>query len=380
MKTRRRPIGILGLLAACAVAVMLRAATTGAGAAGNTERPARAAPPSPGPSAAPVASGRALRAHFYDVGQGLAVLVDLPDDHHVLVDTGDSAGRSGCGDVCATSERHLLERLRADLAGAPIDVLWITHQHSDHIGAAADVIDALPVKLYVDNGRDARKPEVARAHRAADARGVAVRVVDPDHPDWPGPAFAGASVRPVVPDRWPQGCSHDANECSIALRFDFGASSVLLTGDAEHAEESALGGLSPVTLLQVAHHGSETSTSPAFLSKTRPRYAVISAGKPGEGLNAGYCLPRALIVERLTRVLGGAGLSTLQSFDGDRCDTSGPSDWRPVPTSDRLWATERDGDVVLTTQGDGRFERDAMLAPVAPLPASPRFSGEGVER
>jgi hypothetical protein len=141
------------------------------------------------------------------------------------------------------------------------------------------------------------------------------------------------------------------------LRIDFAASSVLLTGDAEHAEEAALEGLSPVTLLQVAHHGSATSTSPAFLSRTHPRYAVVSAGHPNEGLNATYCLPRALVVQRLTRVLGGAGVSTLQAFDGDRCDTATPADWISVPTSDRLWATERDGDVVLTTRGDGAFLR-----------------------
>ena len=85
----------------------------------------------------------------------------------------------------------------------------------------------------------------------------------------------------------------------------------------------------------------------------RPRYAVISVGRPGEGLNAGYCLPRALVVQRLTRVLGGGGAETLQAFDGDRCDGSGPADWIPVPTSDRLWATDRDGDVVLSTTGDG---------------------------
>jgi competence protein ComEC len=322
-----------------------------------------AGPPPPAGAAVPPAAcgaGRTLRVHFYDVAQGLAALVDLPDGRHVLVDTGDRAHRAGCGEVCETSERHLLERLRADLGGAPIDVLWITHPHSDHIGAAADVLDAFPVGLYVDNGRDAHKAEVARAHRAARAHGVAIEVVDPAHAGWPAAHpldAAGATLTPIVPPSWPSSCAHDANECSIALRVDFCASSMLLTGDAEHAEEAALEGLAPVTLLQVAHHGSATSTTPGFLAKTRPRYAVISVGRPGEGLNAEYCLPRALIVQRLTRVLGGAGIKTLQAFDGERCDAARPPDWIAVPTSDRLWATERDGDVVLTTRGDGTFER-----------------------
>ena len=61
-----------------------------------------------------------------------------------------------------------------------------------------------------------------------------------------------------------------------------------------------------MTLLQVGHHAATSSSRPTFLARAAPRYAVISAGKPDEGLNRDYCHPRAAIVERLTRVLGGA--------------------------------------------------------------------------
>src|SRR5258708_40353915 len=186
---------------------------------------------------------------------------------------------------------------------------------------------AVPVKLVVDNGRDPHKPEVSRAHHAAADHGVDVRTVDPDHPDWPGPVVAGVAIRPVLPDRWPAGCAHDANECSIALRLDYCASSMLLMGDAEHTEESAIEGLTPVTLLQVAHHGSATSTSPAFLSRTRPRYAVISVGRPGEGLNPGYRLPRTPVLLRPPRLVGGAGLGPLFPLDGDLGATAPPAAW-----------------------------------------------------
>jgi competence protein ComEC len=132
----------------------------------------------------------------------------------------------------------------------------------------------------------------------------------------------------------------------------------LFIGDAEHYEEALLDSHGHVTLLQVAHHGSDTSTTPGFLAKTHPSYAVISAGKPEEGINADYCHPRALIVKRLTALLGGPGSKTLHAFDGNRCASSRPSDWVDVPTSDHFWATERDGDVVLTTKGDGVFVRE----------------------
>ncbi len=311
-----------------------------------------------------------MTVRFYDVGQGLAALVELPGGEHVLVDTGDRAGRAGCGESCAVAERHLIARLREDLRGAPIDLLWITHQHSDHIGGAPEVLGAFPVRTYVDNGRDSRRAEVVRARRAALEHDARVAVVDPAHATLPIPSPPHVTLTPVVPDRWPAACAHDANECSIALRIDFGASSVLFMGDAEHEEEATLDPRGPVTLLQVGHHGSETSSSPAFLMRARPRYAVLSAGEPGEGMNREYCHPRALVVRRLARLLAGPASSTLEAFDGDRCDRARPSDWVAVPSSDALWATERDGDIVLSTTGDGEFRREP-----APLRSASRLSG-----
>jgi competence protein ComEC len=182
--------------------------------------------------------------------------------------------------------------------------------------------------------------------------------VDPDHRRIPLANSPDVALAAVVPPAWPASCAHDPNECSIGLRIDFASSSVLFLGDAEHDEERLIDPGGPVTLLQIAHHGSETSTTPGFLAKTKPKYAVISAGGPGEGMNREYCHPRALIVERLTRSLGGAGSTALQAFDGERCDRATDADWRSIPTSERLWATERDGDVVLATAGDGLFTRE----------------------
>ncbi len=312
------------------------------------------------------ASADTLRVHFYDVSQGLAALVDLPGGRHILVDTGDAPVRERCGTDCATAHRHLLAALSRDLAGAPIDLLWITHQHSDHIGGARDVLGQFLVKEYVDNGRDGAKAEVSRTRDAAHARGTRVEQVSPGRP-WTAELAAvvagPARVMPVLPAEWPADCATDPNECSLPLRIDFGASSLLFTGDAEHGEERALvasgAEASRVTLLQVGHHGSETSSSEAFLSSLSPRYAVISAGHPGVGMNADYCLPRSSTIERLNRAVGGGSEGTLLGFGGTAtCRRSHGGGWVSVPVSDRIWATERDGDVVLTTRGDGLFERE----------------------
>lgn len=299
-----------------------------------------------------------LTVHFYDVGEALSALVALPDGRHVLVDAGDRGRRTGCGDLCETEHEHLIARLVADLRGAPIDLLWVTHQHADHVGGVPGVLDSIPVRIYVDNGREPNKPEVRSAHTAADRHGAARRIVDPEHTEVPIPDSPDLKLTTVLPSAWPPSCAHDPNECSIGLRVDFCASSVLFTGDAEHEEEALLNPGGPVTLLQVAHHGSETSTTPAFLARVRPKYAVISAGKPGEGSNRTYCHPRRIVVQRLTRILGGPTTRSIEAFDGERCDRATPSDWISTPASDALWATPRDGDIVLTTRGDGSFRRE----------------------
>lgn len=324
------------------------------------EDPGATPPPPIPPPLPPLAldrcgGGRRLTVHFYDVGQALAALVALPDGRHVLVDAGDIPRRPlGC-ERCR-AEEPLLRKLEADLHGAPIDLLWITHQHADHLGGAAGVLRAFHVGVYADNGRDPSKAEVKRTHRAARESGAALRVIDRGEPV-PIPDSQDVRLTAALPPAWPESCAHDPNECSIGLRIDYCASSVLFTGDAEHDEEARLDP-GEVTLLQVGHHGSETSTTPGFLAKTRPRYAVISAGKPGEGMNRDYCHPRAGIVTRLTRVLGGPASQSIVAFDGERCDRAVPADWRAVPASDRLWETARDGDVVLSTTGDGVFQRD----------------------
>ena len=300
-----------------------------------------------------------LRVHFYDVAQGLAALVDLPDGQHILVDTGEVASRAGCGAPCKAASQHLVEQLTADLAGDPVAMVWITHQHSDHLGGAPAVLEAITAKAYVDNGTEPTKNQVVKAHDAATSHGAALVVVDLEHTAVPVQVAEPVHLRAIVPAQWPGSCSSDPNNCSIGLRIDFCASSVLFTGDAEAQEEELLDTAGPVTLLQVGHHGSDSSSSAAFLQRVAPKYAVISAGKPGEGTNRTYCHPRLSVVQQLVQALGGGTGAMLASFDeqGVKCKDAGPEHWVETPTCANLWATERDGDVVLETTGDGRFVR-----------------------
>ena len=302
-----------------------------------------------------------MTVRFYDVGQGLASLVELADGRRVLVDTGDDPARSSqqCHGACAGWHSRLMADLERDLGGHPIDLLWITHQHSDHLGGAADVMARFSVGQLVDNGQEPGKREVRHMHDVAASRGTRVTSIGPGNEAAALTSSPSARLTAIVPERWPHACARDANDCSIGLRIDQCASSVLFVGDAQRSEEDGLDPRGHVTLLQVGHHGSDTSTSPAFLARVAPKYAVISAGKRGEGTNAGYCHPRRSVVERLTAELGDAPTGTVASFDATGgCGKEGEeSHWIDARTSARLWITARDGDVVLSSVGDGVFLR-----------------------
>ena len=67
----------------------------------------------------------------------------------------------------------------------------------------------------------------------------------------------------------------------MVARLVYGTASVLLTGDIEALTEAILlseGTDLRSTVLKVAHHGSATSSTPAFLEAVAPRVAVISVG------------------------------------------------------------------------------------------------------
>lgn len=309
-------------------------------------------------TATPVPCGGAkLRVRFYDVAQGLAALVDLPDGRRVLVDAGDAPTRAKCDDVCSRAHEHLMTSLARDVGAAPIDLLWITHPHSDHMGGASDVIDAMTVRALAENGLDADKSEMQHLHRAAARRNVPVHVVAAGATSTPLADSPGLRLRAITPPEWSPHCKGDANACSIALRIDYCASSILFTGDADKPEEARLDP-GAATLLQVGHHGSETSSTPGFLMRVQPRYAVVSSGKPDEGLNRGYCHPRASSLEALSAALGGARSKTLRAYSAHKCESPSATGWIDAQVSDRLFSTARDGDVVLATTGDGTFARE----------------------
>lgn len=90
----------------------------------------------------------------------------------------------------------------------------------------------------------------------------------------------------------------DKNECSTILSVKYGKVQILLTGDVEKmGEEEILPYLGEHQILKVAHHGSKTSSTEAFLKKVKPKIALISCGK-----NNTYGHPHKEVLERMKQM------------------------------------------------------------------------------
>ena len=231
-----------------------------------------------------------------DVGQGDSLLLVSPEGRTMLIDAGGPVGR---GENAAL---HTKFDVGEDVVSPylwsrrmrRLDVMVLTHAHSDHMGGMAAVLrNFRPSELWVGVDPDS----VAYTALLKEARELGIAIVHLHAGDARMLGGIGFSVLAPAPAyRNPRA---PVNDDSLVLRADYGQASVLLEGDAEAPSERAMlmaGEVHPVTLLKVGHHGSRTSTTPEFFAAARPRMAVISVGK---GNTFGH--PRPEVIERLAQ-------------------------------------------------------------------------------
>ncbi|MFN9766492.1 MAG: DNA internalization-related competence protein ComEC/Rec2 [Pseudomonadota bacterium] len=226
-----------------------------------------------------------------DIGQGTAVLVRTAS-RLLLYDTGPRYG----ADTDA-GQRVLLPLLRARGERA-LDLLVLSHGDTDHVGGAATLLAALPVRRMassLDEGHPLRAGGVPHERCLAGGRW-----------QWDGVDFAWLHPTPAdfAPGARP-------NALSCVLRVSVPGRSVLLTGDIEAPQEGALrareGPSLAADVLLVPHHGSLTSSTAGFLDAVAPQVALVQAG-----YRSRYGHPAAAVLRRHAE----RGIAVVRS---DRC-------------------------------------------------------------
>ena len=207
-----------------------------------------------------------VRVIVLDVGQGLAVFVATAH-HALLYDTGPRFS-----DAVDAGARIVTPFLRA--AGvARLDALVISHADNDHSGGAASILRALPVARMLSS-LPPDHPLVAQARQAAES----LRCLAGTRWVWDDVTFT--LLHPAPSDYAER--ARKSNDLSCVLRIEAAGRSVLLTGDIEALAETELLQRAPDTLraevLVAPHHGSRTSSTPAFIATVMPAVAIFAAG------------------------------------------------------------------------------------------------------
>jgi competence protein ComEC len=214
----------------------------------------------------------------FDVGQGMALLIET-GGHRLLYDAGPQYSPESNG-----GNRVIVPFLKARGIAA-IDGMIITHSDVDHAGGALAVLDAVKVGWVASSLWD--------FHPIVHAAARHTRCVAGQRWSWDGVQFE--MLQPTLASYDDKALKPNARGCTLHIRA--GRHSMLLAADIEAAQEAALvlgaAGKLRADVLLAPHHGSGTSSTPAFLQAVRPALGVFQVGYRNR-----YRHPKTEIYER----------------------------------------------------------------------------------
>lgn len=202
-----------------------------------------------------------LEVHFLDVGQADSTLI-LSGEHTMLIDGGNR------------EDSELILDYLEESGVFKLDYVINTHAHEDHIGGLPEIIDNIETGLII--AQDNYDSFIADSFfEIADEKNITVKkpVIGEQY------ILGDATFQILAPKK---DNYEDYNDFSIALRLVHGENSFLFTGDACYEGERDIistGFELDSDVYKAGHHGSSTSSSPAFLNKVTPAYSVISCGE-----------------------------------------------------------------------------------------------------
>ena len=238
-----------------------------------------------------------LKVVIFDVGQGDAIFIETPEEKQILIDGGEG--------------KVVLEKLddEMDFNDRFIDIVVLTHPHSDHVNGLVKVLKryevgevwitgvihtsnvyfeflnlikekSIPTRIIFGCGRE-------------DAHGCIDEIEVED----------GVDVKILYPLENLSGQRVDnLNNSSIVIRLDYGMNRFLLAGDAEVASEKRI--LENfeidelrVDVLKAGHHGASNASSEKFLEAVKPKHAAISVGEDNK-----YGHPSLRVIRRMERM------------------------------------------------------------------------------
>ena len=246
-------------------------------------------------------SGSEMRVHFMNVGQGDSILIQSPNGKAMLID----GGVKGEGDnvVAYIREQGVSE----------LDYVVATHPDADHIGGLIAVLNSISIDNFIDSG----KVHTSQTYEEM------ITLIGDKNISYIVPTIGQKIALDDEIDLTVLSADEgalDNNEASIVLKARYGDVSFLFTGDAGIEMEQQMMATQNVqaTILKAGHHGSNTSSSPAFIEAVSPQATILSYGQDNK-----YGHPHFDVIESLQAV------------------------------GSKIYGTAEEGHIVVTTDGKG---------------------------
>ncbi len=219
-----------------------------------------------------------LCVHFIDVGQGDCSLIQCKDTN-ILIDTGD--------EVYSSKVVEYMIKNGID----SLDYIIISHPHLDHIGGLIDIISKIETNKIIM--RDIPKEDLIEEYNID----TLLDFADKNNIEICCPKFNEKlkidklELRFLFQDKY-----DNINDSSLITEIKYSGKQLTFTGDIEENSENFIAKyVMDTDILKVAHHGSKTSSTVAFLTKVKPKISIISCGSDN---NFGH--PSDEIVSRLS--------------------------------------------------------------------------------
>ena len=217
--------------------------------------------------------------HFVDVGQGDCILISK-NNEHVLIDAGNN------------EDGPLLVEYFKELGIKKFKYVITTHAHEDHIGGIDNVINNFELGHYY-------MPDVITTTKTFEDVLDALL------------AKNKAFETPNIGDKFKLSDTEfevlylgsdksDLNNTSIVLKLTYKNTTYLFMGDATDKVEKILineGKDLESDVLKIGHHGSQYSSTAAFLKQVSPRYAIIQVGQDND-----YDHPKQITIDKLEKL------------------------------------------------------------------------------
>lgn len=221
-----------------------------------------------------------LNIHFVDVGQGDCTFIETPQGKTILIDGGENSILS-----------YILDR-----GYTKIDYIIISHFDSDHVGGILEILQKLKVGQAIIGKQGENSENFIKFIEIAKKKKINVKVVKK------GDRII-IDKQVYIDVLWPKEeliQDNVLNNNAIVAKLNYMGITVLFTGDIEEiAEDSMISEYKDTNflkcnILKVAHHGSKTSSTDAFLQMAKPQIALIGVSE-----NNKYGHPSQEILERI---------------------------------------------------------------------------------